>query len=431
MRGSVAAQAMIPMMNSVLAGALGRNVEISEDGRFELKGLVPGRFRLRYTHEDAAVEAQIELREGQRYRWDPAFVDRSLQLRIVDSRRRPIPNARVVLTPVAELETSRGRSRACDEEGRVAFFAVCADEHELRVHFDGCRFVSHVERLRWRDGEVEVVVPDDCHPSVTLRGSVELAGLKHDTIALVVRRILTGPVAVGMGQLVLQVDQQGKFEHRFVPPGRYMVSFRVGRRPLGFSKRRSAAKGETIDFGRLEQLRAGSVLVVVPERARAGLEVYVRVDRAGSPRPARFRRVKTEEHAAGLLIPMVPTMGFDLLVQGYAFRSFEQRVQVRAGVRERVTVPIHAATPCSLYLEAPAKLLGGRVDVPVSVRNASGRVVLATRLSTAPDEAVVRGLAAGDYRAQIRIGAKVYETSFSVPEKAEHRVTLRVSGSGG
>jgi len=136
------------------------------DGRYELRGIVPGSFRV-YVDVEPRLEGSFTAADGQHVTWNPTKEpERAITGVIVDADDKPLANWRVsVMAPPRPLGGSSPREFRTDAQGR--FRVTGLEDVPYRVFVFAAS--SHPDHYRSAAASVACVIENDVRPSEQLR----------------------------------------------------------------------------------------------------------------------------------------------------------------------------------------------------------------------------------------------------------------------
>ncbi len=278
---------------------LGEGNRTGKDGRFELRGLRPGKQRLlARSPEHLPAEQEVELVEGQHregilIRVEPGgFILGT----VVDDLGQPIAGAEVAASRTQEVDTqikvttfSPGESTHTDGSGRFRLANLNTKTAQLRVSHRGfdtqmvrdvvvgiTDLVVELKRL----GAIEGVLVDEDNQPV--QGSTVSASRSGGTL-------LAGDMIPGFGSSGTVTNAAGGFRLENVQPGNVLVTAR-SEMHLPARQRVQVHPGETTRGLRLVAT-PGTILVVTVQ------------DAAGQPVPDAEVTVKEKDRDGGIRIP--------------------------------------------------------------------------------------------------------------------------------
>ena len=314
------------------------STKTADDGRFELLGLLPGKFKLDLRHDDFLVaREEIDVLEGLSLPDVEYELERALRLRgwVVDRAGDAIAHARVVMRSVGldDHPGSRSISRKsrCDEFGRFEFARLLGGIWELEAAAAGYRATPTPERIEVSEElAVELVLEEIPRPErVVVRG--EVLSVDGSELGAVTLDNTRGGSLSFVGS---------RFRLTGVRPGKTRFTFRAA----GFLSRRlqplELLPGLDVDLGVIEFSAAGE-LAVFPH-GPAGEKVAkfsarlipVTKDRAsrrkGSMRLGtrtikhRFKGTEEKVSVRAAFSAEVPLRKWRLRIDAPGFKRFEQ-----------------------------------------------------------------------------------------------------------
>jgi len=347
-------------------------VQSDEDGAYRAAEVSPGEVEVEaWQGRSRALASKLQLAPGETRTWDPVLGRAgALSGRVVDARQQPLADFVVVA-----LRDGRGLGEArADEQGRFTFGDLPAETLTLRVGVQP-RGGSNRTRLTVLvvpdvvppRHDLELVVPDDRLPSVTVSGRVLRADGAPGAGAVLQ---LGGTDDRGLAEAV--ADAQGRFELAQLLPGTYWISVNHSEHPVLWAGQRTFAARDVVDLGEL-RLGAGGRVVVTPRFApgvtpsELGVEVLDREGRAVAG---------LQTTGAVLRSPVIPTGQVTLVVSGRSIararhevtveqdRELHVELLVEAGLRRTLRALLPADAPAPRWVWGTAfggdrEMLGG------------------------------------------------------------------------
>ncbi len=393
------------------------SVRLESNQAYALEGILPGTYRLKHGRLNGPV---VTLGDEQEYHWDIDVPEvHRLSLLLLDPQGAPLQKWRVIYDP----EGNR-RYHETDREGRVSFRTRSVDACEIAVSAPGRGPRVHSVTVAPSKTEHTLRIPELKMPTAIVKGQITGDDINWSRLKIFLRR--TGQSNGDHRILVSEVDPlTGDFVSGLLMPGRYAIEVQSGQQ-FGKAEARRVDRGSTVDYGSIEMIKPGTLLVVATD-ARGERIPYARIYLAPSGQDGLGGSPPSSTSARGVEIKGIPAdVTFDLHVWSRTTIP-ESRLGMRLtnGEDLEVMVSCRPGTACvfSLPRSLPKSLPSKGADDDVHkllrliVRDANRSVVM-MRVFQEKEPDVRHGLAPGIYELEIVEGRESIKQELVVPRSS-------------
>lgn len=386
-----------------------RHANTDNDGMCSLSNMMPGRYKLTAKFHNASVEKVIELREGERFRFNHTFDPLvSLPIEIVDEDGKPRAGVRVHLDA-----GDRSVGFKTDQSGKVRFNNLSSRRYEVSLSTDDAhRFTQARHTLSSSRETVRLVLPRQLALG-KVTGSFDLSSTPLPKGFTATLSRITDPILRSADRVRVEVDEAtGDFAVDQLLPGNYFLHATA--QHVGVASRPNIAVtvDSTTDVG---VIRFGSGKIQIRVRGNVANPIVAGARPAGSDlmilQPKEVRRIGDANHAV-----------LDVLSEGQHLAIVWGENTLRVALQATVVIgqTVQLSTQLVPGVRTELRLPDGLGIIDLRMTDGTKHRELST------DTQWARGLAPGNYHVQYTgQDGNRFEADFVVGAEPATPITLR------